>query len=68
MTAAGFAQKIILPFHLSYLLIFFKSVSDISFLGCPYKKESVVEISSEEIISFPGFFFFLSIQGISARN
>lgn len=39
MAPAGCAQKITLPFHLSYLLIFLKSVSDNCFLGCSYKRK-----------------------------
>ena len=65
MTAAAFAQKIILSFHLSYLLIFFKSVSGTSFLGCSYRKEFCCWNRVRRNYWFPRilFFFFLSAQG-----
>lgn len=54
MIPAGFAQKIMLPFPLSYLLIFFKSVSDISFLGCSHKREFCRWHGVRGLIGIPG--------------
>ena len=61
MTAAGFAQKIILPFHLSYLLIFLSQYLTSAFYDILIRKNSVVEISSEEIIGFPGLFVYFFV-------
>lgn len=54
MIPAGFAQKIMLPFHLPYLLIFLKSVSDISFLGRSHKRVFGCWHRVRGIIGIPG--------------
>lgn len=54
MIPAGFAQKIALPFHLSYLLIFLKSVSASSFLGCSHKRAFCCWSGVRGLVGIPG--------------